>query len=67
MVLSVINIQPRAVTRKAVIPASFPGDPSLGKGELVGNGLKPSESDTVSLTYEDIRLLREGTFPPLPS
>lgn len=44
MVLALINIQPKGVTRRAVILAAFPGHSSLGKGnDLVGNGWKPAE------------------------
>lgn len=38
-----INTQLKVVTRKAVVLAVFLGDAYLGKGDLVGNGLKPSK------------------------
>lgn len=44
MVPPLINIHRKAVTRKAVVLAAFPGDSSLGKGsDLVGTGRKPAK------------------------
>lgn len=41
-----INVQPKAVTRKALGLAAFPGDSSLGKREdLVGNGQNDLQLD----------------------
>lgn len=46
LVSPMINVQPKAVTRKALGLAAFPGDSSLGKREdLVGNGQNDLQLD----------------------